>query len=98
MIRRPPRSTLSSSSAASDVYKRQVQIPESQLKSLYSGKLLIQELKDGEWYKYTIGNFERYDQALELLKTCQIRKAFIVAYDSQNIKQDIKTIIKDPRP
>ena len=27
MIRRPPRSTLSSSSAASDVYKRQVQMP-----------------------------------------------------------------------
>src|SRR5664279_5156191 len=27
MIRRPPRSTLSSSSAASDVYKRQVRIP-----------------------------------------------------------------------
>eukprot|EP00658_Telonema_sp_P-2_P000567 TRINITY_DN10214_c0_g1_i3.p1 TRINITY_DN10214_c0_g1~~TRINITY_DN10214_c0_g1_i3.p1 ORF type:complete len:200 (+),score=48.41 TRINITY_DN10214_c0_g1_i3:132-731(+) len=27
MIRRPPRSTLSSSSAASDVYKRQVQLP-----------------------------------------------------------------------
>ena len=28
MIRRPPRSTLSSSSAASDVYKRQVQVLE----------------------------------------------------------------------
>src|SRR5664280_3694744 len=27
MIRRPPRSTLSSSSAASDVYKRQVSLP-----------------------------------------------------------------------
>src|SRR5664279_4414181 len=27
MIRRPPRSTLSSSSAASDVYKRQVPVP-----------------------------------------------------------------------
>src|SRR5664279_3864599 len=29
MIRRPPRSTLSSSSAASDVYKRQMQIPRT---------------------------------------------------------------------
>src|SRR5674536_378221 len=31
MIRRPPRSTLSSSSAASDVYKRQVFHPRSKL-------------------------------------------------------------------
>eukprot|EP00656_Telonema_subtile_P015899 TRINITY_DN18365_c0_g1_i2.p1 TRINITY_DN18365_c0_g1~~TRINITY_DN18365_c0_g1_i2.p1 ORF type:complete len:143 (+),score=3.70 TRINITY_DN18365_c0_g1_i2:73-501(+) len=31
MIRRPPRSTLSSSSAASDVYKRQVRIPPVRL-------------------------------------------------------------------
>eukprot|EP00658_Telonema_sp_P-2_P033928 TRINITY_DN24811_c0_g1_i2.p1 TRINITY_DN24811_c0_g1~~TRINITY_DN24811_c0_g1_i2.p1 ORF type:complete len:206 (+),score=61.43 TRINITY_DN24811_c0_g1_i2:100-717(+) len=30
MIRRPPRSTLSSSSAASDVYKRQVEDPDQQ--------------------------------------------------------------------
>eukprot|EP00658_Telonema_sp_P-2_P001410 TRINITY_DN10528_c0_g1_i4.p1 TRINITY_DN10528_c0_g1~~TRINITY_DN10528_c0_g1_i4.p1 ORF type:complete len:219 (+),score=52.66 TRINITY_DN10528_c0_g1_i4:119-775(+) len=30
MIRRPPRSTLSSSSAASDVYKRQAQLPQQQ--------------------------------------------------------------------
>eukprot|EP00658_Telonema_sp_P-2_P049389 TRINITY_DN3755_c0_g1_i3.p1 TRINITY_DN3755_c0_g1~~TRINITY_DN3755_c0_g1_i3.p1 ORF type:complete len:118 (-),score=25.84 TRINITY_DN3755_c0_g1_i3:81-434(-) len=29
MIRRPPRSTLSSSSAASDVYKRQVHLPRA---------------------------------------------------------------------
>jgi len=71
-----------------------VQISESQLKPVYSGKLPVQELKEGEWYKYTIGNFERYDQALELLKSCQVRKAFIVAYDSQNIKQDLKTVLK----
>ena len=71
-----------------------VQITESQLKPLYSGKLPVQETKDGDWYKYTIGNFERYDQALELLKACQVRKAFIVAYDSQNIKQDLKTVLK----
>eukprot|EP00658_Telonema_sp_P-2_P064483 TRINITY_DN53504_c0_g1_i1.p1 TRINITY_DN53504_c0_g1~~TRINITY_DN53504_c0_g1_i1.p1 ORF type:complete len:118 (+),score=44.18 TRINITY_DN53504_c0_g1_i1:82-435(+) len=32
MIRRPPRSTLSSSSAASDVYKRQANLRESQLR------------------------------------------------------------------
>jgi hypothetical protein len=74
-----------------------IHITESQLKPIYSGKLPVQEMKEGEWYKYTIGNFERYDQALELLKSCQVRKAFIVAYDSQNIKQDLKSVLKDAK-
>ena len=34
MIRRPPRSTLSSSSAASDVYKRQIVIKEDLLEAI----------------------------------------------------------------
>ena len=63
----------------------------------HAGKMPVQEMKDGEWYKYTIGNFERYDQALELLKNCQVRKAFIVAFDSQNIKQDLKSVLKDTK-
>jgi hypothetical protein len=72
-------------------------IPESQLKPMYAGKVPIQEFKDGDWYKYTIGNFERYEQALDLLKTCGVRKAFIVAYDSQNVRQDLKSVIKDKK-
>jgi hypothetical protein len=71
-----------------------IQITESQLKPMYSGKLPIMETKEGDWYKYTIGNFEHYEQALDLLKTCQVKKAFIVAYDSQNVKQDLKTVLK----
>ena len=39
MIRRPPRSTLSSSSAASDVYKRQSEVDEAELPSLRSVKI-----------------------------------------------------------
>jgi hypothetical protein len=74
-----------------------IQITESQLKPIYAGRLPVQEMKEGEWYKYTIGNFERYDQALELLKNCQVRKAFIVAYDSLNIKQDLKSVLKDSK-
>eukprot|EP00658_Telonema_sp_P-2_P042516 TRINITY_DN3052_c0_g1_i6.p1 TRINITY_DN3052_c0_g1~~TRINITY_DN3052_c0_g1_i6.p1 ORF type:complete len:112 (-),score=14.17 TRINITY_DN3052_c0_g1_i6:168-503(-) len=37
MIRRPPRSTLSSSSAASDVYKRQVSTQSTGMSSLWRG-------------------------------------------------------------
>ena len=59
MIRRPPRSTLSSSSAASDVYKRQYQDAADILSTL---KELI-NLKTKDYYfkgieKYTDGNLD----------------------------------------
>eukprot|EP00658_Telonema_sp_P-2_P072886 TRINITY_DN61971_c0_g1_i1.p1 TRINITY_DN61971_c0_g1~~TRINITY_DN61971_c0_g1_i1.p1 ORF type:complete len:293 (+),score=41.12 TRINITY_DN61971_c0_g1_i1:68-946(+) len=41
MIRRPPRSTLSSSSAASDVYKRQIALDVSKLTATLSGTSVI---------------------------------------------------------
>eukprot|EP00658_Telonema_sp_P-2_P065642 TRINITY_DN54839_c0_g1_i1.p1 TRINITY_DN54839_c0_g1~~TRINITY_DN54839_c0_g1_i1.p1 ORF type:complete len:350 (+),score=96.92 TRINITY_DN54839_c0_g1_i1:140-1189(+) len=43
MIRRPPRSTLSSSSAASDVYKRQVQESVNELKAQQDQDRLVQQ-------------------------------------------------------
>eukprot|EP00828_Plagiopyla_frontata_P048845 TRINITY_DN9522_c0_g1_i2.p3 TRINITY_DN9522_c0_g1~~TRINITY_DN9522_c0_g1_i2.p3 ORF type:complete len:171 (-),score=44.67 TRINITY_DN9522_c0_g1_i2:625-1137(-) len=48
MIRRPPRSTLSSSSAASDVYKRQVSTQSTW------------DIKD-EFAKYFLSNFQKRD-------------------------------------
>eukprot|EP00656_Telonema_subtile_P053580 TRINITY_DN7796_c0_g1_i12.p1 TRINITY_DN7796_c0_g1~~TRINITY_DN7796_c0_g1_i12.p1 ORF type:complete len:122 (+),score=22.26 TRINITY_DN7796_c0_g1_i12:94-459(+) len=44
MIRRPPRSTLSSSSAASDVYKRQVSTQSTGARMLY---MVIERFRDG---------------------------------------------------
>ena len=56
MIRRPPRSTQSRSSAASDVYKRQVTdntlVPQSAYELIeFSDKRIISvgEYKSGEW-------------------------------------------------
>ena len=71
-----------------------LKIPAEELRKIYKGNLLVQELNEDGWYKYSIGNFERYDQALELLKSCQVRKAFIVAYDTNNIRQDLKSLKK----
>lgn len=68
-------------------------IPESQLASIYKGNFQVQMNFEDGWYKYTIGNFERYDKALELLKICNVKRAFIVAYDQNNVKQDIKKLI-----
>eukprot|EP00656_Telonema_subtile_P000778 TRINITY_DN1036_c0_g1_i6.p1 TRINITY_DN1036_c0_g1~~TRINITY_DN1036_c0_g1_i6.p1 ORF type:complete len:102 (+),score=23.10 TRINITY_DN1036_c0_g1_i6:66-371(+) len=50
MIRRPPRSTLSSSSAASDVYKRQVENTEAMRQLLTDQDMLEHEavMADGQ--------------------------------------------------
>eukprot|EP00828_Plagiopyla_frontata_P030445 TRINITY_DN3965_c0_g1_i1.p1 TRINITY_DN3965_c0_g1~~TRINITY_DN3965_c0_g1_i1.p1 ORF type:complete len:129 (-),score=35.82 TRINITY_DN3965_c0_g1_i1:81-467(-) len=74
MIRRPPRSTLSSSSAASDVYKRQMSYKE--LKEYENAaSYLTNAVKLFEKYGKTVGirkrfhkNFDR-DQK-ELMNTC----------------------------
>jgi hypothetical protein len=70
-------------------------IPESQLAAIYRGNLIIQVNFEDGWYKYTIGNFERYDLALDLLRNCNVKRAFIVAYDENNVKQDMRKIDKN---
>src|SRR5665648_1107645 len=75
MIRRPPRSTLSSSSAASDVYKRQSQhrYSKTRILSLTKKRWLV-----GDWlqrrypvfqnrYAYNLGQLER------LIRACKAR-------------------------
>jgi hypothetical protein len=68
-------------------------IPDSQLEAIYHGNLIVNMNFEDGWYKYTIGNFERYDLALDLLRNCNVKRAFIVAYDEDNVKQDLRNII-----
>ena len=60
MIRRPPRSTLDRSSAASDVYKRQVVDP-------YNGQAKqIVKMENGQW-AVIVGNGYNSDNGLSLI-------------------------------
>ena len=53
MIRRPPRSTLDRSSAASDVYKRQgIKKRRVSERINYALKLLLKELKKKNYFQY----------------------------------------------
>ena len=61
MIRRPPRSTLDRSSAASDVYKRQIQIRLKESLYLYPAPLL--EFLDNDFNKW----WRNYDRSLKTL-------------------------------
>jgi hypothetical protein len=48
--------------------------------NLYFGDLPVREALEDNWYKYSIGEFDNFNQANNLLKQIQVNKAFVVAY------------------
>jgi hypothetical protein len=52
------------------------------LKSLYNGDLRIDMIFEDEWYKYSIGRYLSFDEADATCRECNIKKAFVVAYEA----------------
>jgi hypothetical protein len=52
------------------------------LKSIYNGDLKIDMIFEDEWYKYSIGRYLSFDEAEATCRECNIKKAFVVAYES----------------
>ncbi|MBN1115848.1 MAG: hypothetical protein JXA77_01485 [Bacteroidales bacterium] len=71
---------------AAIVFKIQIaahtlKISDDQLReSIYNGPLQINEAFEENWYKYTIGEFDNFNEASKLLKQSRVSKAFVVAY------------------
>ena len=61
--------------------------------NIYHGNKKISFRKEGIWYKYSIGHFDRFEDAQALLKECNVDKAFIVAYQ-EGKKLDVKEAVK----
>ena len=66
MIRRPPRSTRTSSSAASDVYKRQVKYDQNGMINIDELNKVIGELKgiDIEDTTFSVESFNEYNSII----------------------------------
>jgi hypothetical protein len=52
------------------------------LKSLYDGDLKIDMIFEDDWYKYSIGRYLSFDEADATCRECNIKKAFVVAYEA----------------
>jgi len=52
------------------------------LKSLYNGDLKIDMIFEDDWYKYSIGRYLSFDEAEATCRECNIKKAFVVAYEA----------------
>lgn len=58
-----------------------IKMDESYIReNVYMGKLPIKEIYDNKWYKYSIGEFDNFNDANALLKKSRVSKAFVVAY------------------
>jgi len=57
------------------------------LRTIYPSNEIINNEKDGEWYKYSVGYFSSYEKAFEYKQKTGVRGAFIIAYrDGVKIK------------
>ena len=57
-------------------------LSDAYLKEIYNGNETIDVLTEDNWYKYSLGGFNKYDQALGLKNQINVDGAFIVAYQN----------------
>ena len=67
-------------------------IPNWQLKRIYRGGEQIKQRNYDGWFKYSVGNFNTYQEAKSFVRSTNVRGAFVVAYRN-NQKIDIKEAI-----
>lgn len=65
------------------------------LKYIYCGGK-VHEHHSGEWYRYSVGSFDSYEEAENLKKTICVPGAFVVAYKG-NKKLNVKEAISENR-
>ncbi|MFT5748827.1 MAG: tetratricopeptide (TPR) repeat protein [Ancylomarina sp.] len=75
-------------------YKVQVaasklEMKESELKKIYRGKAEIIRSYDGEWYRYTIGDYANVEDAIYFRDRSGVEKAFIVSFENDARKKVI---------
>jgi hypothetical protein len=57
-------------------------ITDEYLNTLYRGNLKIDMIFEDDWYKYSIGRYKTFDEAEATQRECNIKKSFVVAYQS----------------
>lgn len=83
----PPADTIPNTEVPPVNYKVQiaahtVPMDDAYLKTIYAGNMEIDLIMEDNWYKYSIGNFKTFEEAVKLLNNINVEKAFIVAYQS----------------
>lgn len=59
-------------------------IEQDYIKTIYEGSKTVMEKQEDKWYKYQIGKYYSFRDAVDELKACNVEKAFIVVYQDGN--------------
>jgi hypothetical protein len=65
------------------------------IKTFYTGKDSVIQIKEGQWYKYQIGSFDNFQDANKLRINSRVPRAFVVAYQGDRkltIKQALSLL------
>ena len=68
-------------------------INNDKLKNIYCGNEEVREIVESGWYKYMIGSFSKYSEALSHKNSVNVIGAFVVAYRNSS-KLSINEAIK----
>ena len=71
----------------------ETQLSLKRLRLICPGKMIINNEKDGKWYKYTVGEYNLYKDALAAKKKLGISGSFIVAYKNGIRLTDINSVV-----
>ncbi|MRT93231.1 PD40 domain-containing protein [Ancylomarina sp. 16SWW S1-10-2] len=89
-----PEPVVKQVAAVKRTYKIQIvasklELKDSDLKNLYRGNGKITCAYDGEWYRYTIGEYESLDDAIYYKNKCGVETAFIVSFENNTNRKII---------
>jgi hypothetical protein len=59
-----------------------IPLSDEYLNTIYKGGLKIDMIYEDDWYKYSIGRYKTFDEAEATRRECNIKKAFVVAYQA----------------
>ncbi|WP_372642233.1 hypothetical protein [Ancylomarina sp.] len=66
-----------------------IEMKDAELKKLYRGKESVASSYDGEWYRYSIGNYDSMEDAIYFKDRLGLEKAFIVSFENEKRKKII---------
>ena len=66
-----------------------VKLKESKLRNLFRGKDKVTRAYDGEWYRYTIGEYESLEDAIYYKDRSGVEKSFIVSFENDTRRKII---------
>jgi hypothetical protein len=59
-----------------------IPLTEDYLRTIYKGGMDIDLIIEDNWYKYSIGRFDNFEDANALLQKCNVKRAFVAAYNN----------------